>query len=199
MQTAVLPHAQSRLLLEAEWYAAYVKHQHEKKVAELLERKGIEVFLPCQQVSRRWADRNKYLVLPLFPGYVFVRSNLGNKFQMLSTPGVFFMVENAGRACAIPVHEIDSIRRIVEAGVPVKAHPFVTSGDAVRICSGSLSGIIGILDRFKNQYRVILTVQALQKALSVEVEVSNIERIGEGPNSSSRDSSRRGQAGRENS
>jgi transcriptional antiterminator NusG len=174
-----------------------VKHQHEKKVTELLERKGIEVFLPCQQVSRRWADRKKHLLLPLFPGYVFLRSNLDNKIQMLSTPGVFFLVENAGRACAIAAHEIESIRRIVEAGVSVQTHPFIASGDAVRICSGPLSGISGILERFKNQCRVILTVQALQKALSVEVEVSNIERIGEGPSLSSRALRRRRQDSRE--
>ena len=106
-----------------------------------------------------------------------MHSNLENKLQILSTPGVFFLVENSGHACPIAGHEIESIRRIVEAGVKAQAHPFVTSGDTVRICAGPLSGVTGILERFKNQCRVILTVQALQKALSIEVEIANLERI----------------------
>jgi transcriptional antiterminator NusG len=163
--------------LAAEWYAAYTKHQHEKKAAHLLECKGVEVFLPQQKVIHRWKDRNKTLFLPLFPGYLFLHSNLRDKFQILNTPGVFFLVENAGRACPIPRHEIDSIRRIVDSGVQAQAHPFVNKGDQVRICSGPLSGVTGMLTRFKNQYRVVLTVELLQKAVSIEVEIGNVEQI----------------------
>lgn len=163
----------------AEWYAAYIKHQHEKKAAHLLERKGVEVFLPLQKVINRWKDRNKEICLPLFPGYLFLHSNLQDKFQILNTPGVFFLVENGGRACPIPRQEIDSIRRIVESGVHAQAHPFVSTGDRVRICSGPLSGVAGMLTRFKNQYRVVLTVELLQRAASIEVEIGNVERIGE--------------------
>jgi transcriptional antiterminator NusG len=163
----------------AEWYAAYIKHQHEKKAAHLLERKGVEVFLPQQKVIHRWKDRNKAVSLPLFPGYLFLHSDLQDKFEILNTPGVFFLVENAGRACPIPGHEIDSIRRITQSGVKAEAHPFLDTGHQVRICSGPLSGVTGVLTRFKNQYRVVLTVELLQKAVSIEVEIGNVERIGE--------------------
>jgi transcription antitermination factor NusG len=161
--------------LAINWYAAYVKHQHEKKAADLLHRKGVEVFLPQQKVIHRWKDRNKTLFLPLFPGYLFLHCNLQDKFQILNTPGVFFLVENGGRACPIPKQEIDSIRRVTESGVEAQPHPFVSAGDRVRICSGPLSGVVGILTRFKNQHRVVLTVELLQKAVSIEVELANVE------------------------
>jgi transcriptional antiterminator NusG len=166
--------------LGVEWYAAYVKHQHEAKAEEQLKRKGVEVFLPRQKVVRRWADRNKTLLTPLFPGYLFVRSDLSNKLQILSTPGIFFIVENAGHACVIPKSEIDSIRKVIESGVQARVHPFVSSGDKVRILYGPLSDITGILTRFKNQCRVVLAVEALQKAVSVEVDLDNVERVTEG-------------------
>ena len=160
-----------------EWYAAYVKHHHERKAADLIERKGVEVFLPMQKTIRRWKDRNKLLSLPLFPGYLFVQCNLGERLSILNTPGVFFLVESAGRVCPIPREEIETIRVAVERGVHAQPHPFVATGDRVRISSGPLSGINGILTRFKNQYRVVLGVELLQKAVSVEVDIENVEHV----------------------
>lgn len=159
------------------WYAAYVKHQHERKAADLLQRKGVEVLLPLQQVVHRWKDRRKTLSLPLFPSYVFLRSNLENKWQILNTPGVFFLVVSQGKPSTIPLEEIESIRRLVVSGQPSQAHPYLASGDRVQICAGPLEGMTGILDRFKNQYRVVLNVELLQMAVSIEVELSNLQRV----------------------
>jgi len=173
------------LQVEPEWYAAYVKHQHERKASDLLQRKGLEVFLPEYKVTHRWKDRNKTLCMPLFPGYLFLRCFLRSKLEILNTPGVFFLVENGGRACPIQEQEIDFIRRAVQSGLPCQAHPFLSAGDLVRICSGPLSGVTGILARYQNRYRVVLTVAQLQKAISVEVEVASVQRIDTGRNHSS--------------
>jgi len=159
------------------WYALYVKHQHERKAAALLERKGIEVLLPLQKVVRRWKDRSKTLSLPIFPNYLFVHTNLESKWQILNTPGIFFLVESQGKASTIPREEMESIRRLVMSGVPVQAHPYLEAGDRVQVCAGPLQGVTGILERFKNQYRVIINVELLQKAVSVEVELNNLQRV----------------------
>lgn len=168
----------SQLKLNAPgWYAAYVKHQHERKAADLLERKGVEVLLPLQKVVRRWKDRQKTLSLPLFPSYLFVHTNLENKWQILNTPGIFFLVVNEGRASTIPLEEIESIRQLVASGQPSQAHPYLASGDRVQICAGPLQGMTGVLDRFKNQYRVVINVELLQMAVSIEVELSNLQQV----------------------
>lgn len=159
------------------WYALYVKHQHERKAAALLERKGIEVLLPLQKVVRRWKDRSKALSLPIFPNYLFVHTNLENKWQILNTPGIFFLVESHGKASTIPNEEMESIRRLVTSGAPVQPHSYLEAGDRVQVCAGPLQGVTGILERFKNQYRVIINVEPLQKAVSVEVELSNLQRV----------------------
>lgn len=157
------------------WLAAYAKHQHEKRAAELLARKGMEVFLPLYREVRQWKDRQVPVFLPLFPCYLFVRANLEQKLDILKTPGIFFLVENEGRACAIPEPEITAVQKLVQNFHSVRPHPFLKTGDHVRISRGALSGVEGILIRVKNQHRVVISVNSLQKSLSVEVDLSVLE------------------------
>src|SRR5262245_66053965 len=126
------------------WYALYAKHNHEKKVADLLRRKGVDVFLPLHPTLRRWKDRKKTVAMPLFPGYLFLRTNLRNKIEILSTAGVFFLVENGGRACPVPEHEIEMVRAVVQGDAPFEPHPYLEAGEPVRIKSGPLTGICGL-------------------------------------------------------
>jgi transcription antitermination factor NusG len=157
------------------WLAAYAKHQHEKRAAELLARKGMEVFLPLYREMHQWKDRQVPVFLPLFPCYLFVRANLEQKFDILKTPGIFFLVESEGRACTIPESEIAAVQKLVQNFPSVRPHPFLKTGDRVRISRGALSGVEGILIRAKNQHRVVISVNSLQKSLSVEVDLSVLE------------------------
>jgi transcription antitermination factor NusG len=175
MQVEVMAHVNPIESAGLPWFAAYAKHQHEKRAAELLVRKGIEVFLPLYREVRRWKDRQMPVSLPLFPCYLFVRANLEQKLDILKTPGIFFLVENDGRACTIPESEIAAVQRLVQSFPSVRPHPFLKTGDRVRISRGALSGIEGILIRVKNQHRVVISVDLLQKSLSVEVDLSVVE------------------------
>jgi transcription antitermination factor NusG len=165
------------------WYAIYAKHQHEKSAAELLTRKGFEILLPLYRSIRRWKDRDKSVLSPLFPSYLFVRTDLSRKVEILRTPGVFWLVESGGCACHIPDADIEQINKIVQTPDRIAPHPYLKSGEWVRVRHGSLEGLEGILTRFKNQYRVVLTVEPLQKAVAVEVDLSAIEPLaGNDPN-----------------
>ena len=157
------------------WYAIYTKHQHEKSAADLLVRKGFEILLPLYRLTRRWKDRDKSLLSPLFPCYVFVRTDLSRKVDILRTPGVFWLVESGGCACQIPDTDIEEINKIVQSPARIAPHPYLRSGEWVRVRHGSLEGLEGILTRFKNQYRVVVTVEPLRKSVAVEVDVSAIE------------------------
>jgi transcription antitermination factor NusG len=157
------------------WYAIYAKHQHEKSAADLLARKGFEILLPLYRSLRRWKDRDKSVLSPLFPSYLFVRTDLSRKVDILRTPGVFWLVESGGCACHIPDADIEAINKIVQTPDRIAPHPYLKSGEWVRVRHGSLEGLEGILTRFKNQYRVVLTVEPLQKAVAVEVDLSSIE------------------------
>lgn len=162
------------------WYALFTRHQHEKAVEALLSRKGFETFLPLYSALRSWRDRNKIISLPLYPNYVFLHGGLDRRLAILGTPGVIGLVEFAGRASPIPKAEIEVIRRVIDSRMNVDPHPFLKCGDWVRVKSGPLEGIEGILVRKKSVHRLVLSVDLLQKSVSVEVGTAVVERAARG-------------------
>ncbi len=161
----------------APWHALYTRHQHEKTVADLLHKKGFDVFLPLYNTSHRWKDRTKALSLPLFPSYVFIRGGLERQLQILITPGVYSVLAVAGRAAIISEEEISAVQRMVSSSRLVEPHPFLKCGDRVRVKSGSLEGIEGILVRKKNSIRLVLSVELLMQSVAVEVDAWLVEPV----------------------
>ncbi|HTS69374.1 MAG TPA: UpxY family transcription antiterminator [Terriglobia bacterium] len=157
------------------WHAIYTRHQHEGVVAQNLLGKGFEVFLPQYRAVHRWKDRQKKLLLPLFPSYVFIRGGLDRMLNIVTTPGVHSLVSWGGRPANIPPEEIDGVRRLIESHLQVEPHPFLKCGDRVRIKSGPLEGIEGILVRKTRGYRLVLSVEMLSKSAAVEVDVGIVE------------------------
>jgi transcription antitermination factor NusG len=111
---------------------------------------------------------------PLFPSYVFVRVERRDSVKVLQTPGVLSIVSTGREPSALPGAEIESLR----AGLPLRQfepHPYLAAGEKVRITAGSLEGMIGVLVRRKNDYRVVLTLDLIYQSVSVEVSVDEIE------------------------
>jgi transcription antitermination factor NusG len=160
------------------WCALYTRHQHEATVARILGNKGVAVFLPTYRTVHRWKDRNKQLVLPLFPGYVFCTYESERRIQILSTPGVHTIVTNGANSPAeIPMDEIQAIRRAVESPFRMEPHPYLKGGDVVRIKSGPLEGLEGIVSRSKDAFRVVLSVEMLGKSAAVDIDAASVERV----------------------
>jgi transcription antitermination factor NusG len=159
------------------WYALYTRHQHEKMVDQILTNKGFNTFLPLYATTHHWKDRTKALSLPLFPCYVFLKGGIERRLQILTTPGIYGLVSSAGQPAAIPDIEIEAIRRVVESGTRVEAHPFLKCGNWVRVKCGPLTGIEGILVRKKNISRLVLSVEILGTAASIEVAAFQVEAV----------------------
>src|SRR5579863_1641623 len=109
--------------LDARWYAAYTNANCEKRVAEQLEKRSVEHFLPCYKSVRQWKDRKVALQLPLFPGYVFVRFALPDRLQVLEVPRVVRLVGFNGTPAALDEGEIESLRRALIEGVRAEPYP----------------------------------------------------------------------------
>lgn len=161
----------------AGWFAIHTRHQHENLAARSLTYKGFEVFLPQYNCIRQWSDRTKALPAPLFPCYLFLRGGLERQLNILTTPGVLGLVGFAGVPAIIPDAEIESVRRTIARCLHVEPHPFLKCGDWVRIKCGPLEGIDGILVRNRNQFRLVLSVELLQKSVAVEVDAWVVERV----------------------
>jgi transcription antitermination factor NusG len=159
------------------WYAVHTRYQHEKIAARILVHKDFEVFLPLYQACRRWQDRIKEISLPLFPGYLFVRVGQERWLQILTTTGVSGIVSCGDRPAAIPPSEVEGVRRLVESSLKIEPHPFLRTGDWVRVKYGPIAGVEGMLVRKKNIARLILSVEILGKSAAVEVDATNVERL----------------------
>ncbi len=161
----------------ADWYAIFTRHQHEKSVARILSLKGFEIFLPVYTAVHLWKDRRMELSLPLFPCYLFFRGGLQGRWQILSTPGVHALVGPGGQPTPIPQTEIEAIRQVIQRRRQIEPHPYLKRGDWVRIKSGALEGIEGMLVRRKNLFRLVLSVNLLQKSVAVEVDATTLEYV----------------------
>jgi transcription antitermination factor NusG len=159
------------------WFAVQTWPRYEKRVAFELTRKQIEVFLPVLKSPRQWSDRRRIVDFPLFPGYVFVRifKALQERVTILRTNGVVNLVGDRGTGSAIPETEINSVRTLLHRNIPFRSHPFLSVGQRVRIRGGALDGIEGTLQEKKNDLSLIVSVDIIQRSLSIRLEGYKIE------------------------
>ena len=159
------------------WYALFTRHQHEKSVAHALTLKGFNVYLPLYRSVRRWQDRVKHLWLPLFTCYIFLCDGMDRQLQVLTTPGLLHIVGPAGRPATVPPDQLDAIRQMVESPLRVEPHPFLSSGDRVRVISGPLFGLEGILSRTKAATRLVISMEMLGQSAAVEIDAAQVEKV----------------------
>jgi len=157
------------------WYAAYTRANHERRVADQLVERGVENFLPQYESVRKWKDRKVRLQLPLFPGYVFVHLALQNRLRVLQVPGVAWLVGFGGKPVSLPEEEFARIRELPNKGFRAQPHPYLTVGHKVRLKSGPLAGRQGILLRRKGNFRVVISIELIQRAVAVDVDVTDAE------------------------
>jgi transcription antitermination factor NusG len=152
------------------WFALHVKPRHEKSVEQQLNTRLLEAHSPFYSAQRRWSDRVKSVEFPLFPRYVFCRFSFEDRLSVITLPSIISVVGFGGVPCPIPDPEIEMIKSMVASRLPLMPWPCLQIGERVRICHGPLSGLEGILIREKAAFRVVVSIQLLQRAVAVEVE-----------------------------
>jgi transcription termination/antitermination protein NusG len=154
----------------APWVALVVRPQAERRVQAGLANAGIESFVPWHRVRRRWSDRLKVLEQNLFPGYVFCRSTFAERLLVMNQPGVKQVVGFNHQPALIPDSEVSALRRTVTSELPMGPWPFLRAGQRVRIEHGVLAGLEGNLARDSPNWRVVISIEALQRSVAVEVD-----------------------------
>ncbi|MGA2813315.1 MAG: UpxY family transcription antiterminator [Candidatus Acidiferrum sp.] len=161
---------QPEAIIGLPWYALQVRTRYERVVAEHLGGQGFEWFLPLSKERKRWSDRIKEVESPLFPGYLFCRFDAQNRLPILKTPGLVQIVGYNRQPIAVDEVEINAIQTLVASGVPNHPCPFVEIGDLVRIESGPLRGLEGILTESRGRHKFVLSVTLLQRSVAVEID-----------------------------
>jgi transcription antitermination factor NusG len=152
------------------WFAIRVKSNFEKKVATGLRNKGLEEFLPLYQSRRRLSDRHKTVDLPLFPGYLFCRLDLDHRLPLLTTTGFLYIVSVGNKPVPVDEGEIAAVQFVVRSGFPAMPWPSLAVGQRVRLESGPLCGLEGVVIQVGMRDRICVSVTLLQRGVSVEVD-----------------------------
>jgi transcription antitermination factor NusG len=162
---------------ESNWYAIRTIARHEKRVAQQLQESRVVTFLPLVEQISQWSDRRAKVEVPLFSCYAFVRMVQTSKerLKVLRTPGVLGLVGNERVGTPIPNEQIENIQKTIRERIPFAIHPFVAVGKRVRIRGGSLDGIEGILVGQVGDKSLVVSVELLQRSVSIRVEGYDVE------------------------
>jgi transcription antitermination factor NusG len=162
---------------QREWFAAYTMSRHEKRIASHCQRIGIEQFLPLYISQRSWKNRTTVdLQMPLFPNYLFVRLAPQDHGPFMRLPGLLSTVGNAAGPVVIPDGDMELLRRII-ACKTIEPHPFMAKGDRVRVVTGPLAGVLGVVQKRGNGLRFIVTLDVIGKSVSLHIEGSALELV----------------------
>ena len=157
------------------WYALHIRSRHEKRVAERLGSQSLETFLPLHRSRNTWKNGvHAEVDLPLFPCYLFARASIHDRIRLLQHPGVLGFAASTAKPTVISDEEITVLRTATEK-LKAEPHPYLNNGDPVRIVAGPLTGMTGILTRRKQEYRVVLSIDAIMRSIVVEVSEFEIE------------------------
>ena len=157
------------------WYAIWTRSRHEQAVRQQLERHRIDAFLPTIPRWSRWKDRKKKIDWPLFPGYCFARFDPHARLTVLKCSGVVNIVSFDGEIAPIPNGEIEGIRRLVESDLQYDPCPLIREGMMVEVVHGPLRGVAGRLVRKGAHARLVLSVDLIGQAVSVEVDAADVK------------------------
>lgn len=154
------------------WFVFYTKSRHEKRVSELLERRGFEVFLPLQKVMRQWSDRKKIVDTPLFNSYLFVFESEEKIPSILETPGVAWNIRHNNKPAVLHSNEMETIKRFLSSGLLIESRQLekFEVGDQVQVIDGPLKSMIGILIKTKDGDKFTVALESIGQALLVRID-----------------------------
>jgi transcription elongation factor/antiterminator RfaH len=163
--------------LENLWYVLHTKSRFENVVNEGLSKKSLEVFLPKVTVPSRRKDRRAMIKVPLFPGYIFVKTDLkpDHHLEVVKTAGAVRLIGNKDGPIPVPDETIESLRIMVASDHPVTTGYQLEKGDRVLVVGGPFAGVSGVFLRYRGKGRVVVNIEALGQYAGVEVNAEDVE------------------------
>lgn len=159
------------------WYAVYTKPRWEKKVAKVMEQRGIRHYCPLVKTSRKWSDRVKVVLEPVFKGYVFVNLQKDNIWDTIRMDGVLNLVRYLGKPAIIRDEEIITIRKFLNefSDIEVRKQTIVQN-TRVRVRKGVLMDHEGMVIEVIG-HRAIVHIDSLGLELSAHFDKGNLEKV----------------------
>lgn len=159
------------------WYAVYTKSRFEKKVAQELDKRKVEYYLPLQKSLKQWSDRKKYVDEPLFKSYIFVRVSNQDYMEVLTTGGVVGFVTIGKEKISIPDVQIEAVRTFLGEQTVEKTLNYFEKGSEVEIAYGSLKGLRGELVDAKDSRKLIVQIDAINQNITITLASHLLKKI----------------------
>ena len=163
----------------ARWHVLWTRSNCEQLVHDQLAAKGFDLFLPQAETWTRRGGVRHIGRLPLFPGYVFLHRAMDKPsyLDVVKARGLVRVLgERWDRLAVVPDHEIEAIQAVLNARLPVRPHPYLKEGHRVRITTGPMAEVEGILLRSKpNKGLFVISVGLLRRSVAVEVDCTLVE------------------------
>lgn len=164
-------------MAELNWFVGYTYPQQEKKVYSSLLRRGLDSFLPLISVKKKWSDRIKYIDVPLFSNYVFVRTTKEKVSVLYEINGLSRFIAFSGKLATVKNDEIQLIKDLLASKVPIKEQTSILKkGQLVEIIKGPLAGLEGYLDN-QNRNNIIIIIKEIGQGISVTIPRTWVRRI----------------------
>ncbi len=163
------------------WYVLHTKSRFENVVNEGLIKKSMEVFLPKVRVRSKRRDRRVMLDVPLFPGYVFVKTDLNpnEHLDILKTAGAVRLIGNKDGPLSVEADTINSLKIMVAGGDDIITGTRFKKGDKIIVVDGPFAGIMGHFIQYRGQGRVVVHIDVLGQYAAVNVSEDEVELLSE--------------------
>ena len=164
-------------MMDKQWIVVRSKPRSEKVAHNELVKKNIESYLPLLKERRKWSDRKKWVEFPLFSSYLFARIDIKDSIFVLQTQGVNTIVKFGKQIAIVQNSVIEAIRLAMEGGYQLEPVEYFVEGNQVEVIAGPMKGVKGIIVKLKGQHRLIIKIDAIQQALSIQIESKFIRKL----------------------
>ena len=164
------------------WYVALVRMHHEKKVAERLDKMGIENFVPVQQEVHQWSDRRKIVDRVLLPMMIFVHVDLQEQKEVLTLSSIsrYMVLRGESTPAVIPDQQMLRFKFMLDYSdetISMSTSP-LAPGEKIRVIKGPLAGLEGELVHVNGKSKVAVRLTMLGCAC-VDIPAGCVEPVSE--------------------
>ena len=159
------------------WIVVRSKPRSEKIAYAQLKEKEIEAYLPLLKERRKWSDRKKWVEFPLFSSYLFAKIEIKNSIFVLQTHGVSSLVKFGEEIAIVQDEVVNAIKLAIDGGYQLTPAEYFIAGNAVEVIEGPMRGVKGIVAQLKGKDRLVIKIDAIQQALSIDIDTRFIKNI----------------------
>jgi len=157
------------------WYVLHTRSRQEKAVATQLAARKVSHFLPLVEQVHFYGNRKAVVSLPLFPSYVFLHGTAEQAYEVDRTKRLVRIITVKDQQQL--EWELQNLRLALKKKAPLDPYPYLKKGVRAEVKSGPFRGLQGVIeDRLKPE-RLLLQIDMLGRALSVEIDGALLEPV----------------------